>query len=221
MDPKTRNEVMTAFAQGELKLLVSTTVIEVGVDVPRATIMVIENAESFGLAQLHQLRGRVGRGPKGQGPADGGFGESHCFLFTDAPAGSPADHRLRFFCKEYDGFAIADADLRLRGPGETLGTQQSGWEDLRCADILRDADLFREIQQELDLLLDRKDSASGGECSCRDGYDRQTVGRAPCAEAPAMRKGNGSGRYAEPGNWAEKGGNISSGGGGGVVSTNI
>jgi ATP-dependent DNA helicase RecG len=136
---------MRAFAEGATKLLVATTVVEVGVDVPAATIMVVENAERFGLCQLHQLRGRVGRGGD----------RAYCFLLARETAGGVAAERLRRFCRTHDGFEIAELDLSLRGPGEVLGSRQAGWDDLRMADIVRDAGLFREINQELSSLLAR------------------------------------------------------------------
>lgn len=135
-----RVEIMDRFVNGATDILAATTVIEVGIDVPRARIMVVESADCFGLAQLHQLRGRIGRHG----------GDAYCFLLGSIEDGSIAEQRLRFFCKEFDGFKIADQDLRFRGPGEVVGTAQSGWEDLKMADILRDADLFREIQELLD-----------------------------------------------------------------------
>lgn len=140
MTSSDKEEVMKSFSGGTLKLLVSTTVIEVGVDVPQATIMIIENAERFGMAQLHQLRGRVGRGSQ----------KSYCFLLTSSSADDAANERLSFFCRHHDGFKIAEMDLTLRGPGEVTGFRQTGWEDLKLADIVRDAELFREIQKEID-----------------------------------------------------------------------
>ena len=118
---------MEAFSTGEPKVLVSTTVVEVGVDVPSATVMVIENAERFGLSQLHQLRGRVGRGKD----------KSYCILISD-PHTSEARARLETMQKERDGFKIAEEDLRLRGPGEFFGTRQHGDMQLIYADILED-----------------------------------------------------------------------------------
>lgn len=127
-----RTAAMAAFERGETKVLVSTSVIEVGVDVPNATLMIVEHAERFGLAQLHQLRGRVGRG---QQPGT-------CLLLARAST-EDSEARLRALAETTDGFAIADADLRIRGPGEFLGTRQSGrFVDLRLADLLRDADLL-------------------------------------------------------------------------------
>ena len=114
---------MARFAAGETRLLVATTVVEVGVDVPEATIMVIEHAERFGLAQLHQLRGRVGRGAK----------RSSCLLLYKAPLGETAKARLEIMRETEDGFRIAEADLKLRGEGEVLGTRQTGVPGFRVA----------------------------------------------------------------------------------------
>jgi ATP-dependent DNA helicase RecG len=143
MDADRREATMAAFRAKKIKILVATTVIEVGIDVPAATVLVVENAERFGLSQLHQLRGRVGRSGR----------QSYCFLFANAPEGSAAHKRLDYFCSHTDGFDIAEMDLILRGPGEVAGNRQSGWEDLVMADILRDASLFAEIQNELDTVV--------------------------------------------------------------------
>jgi len=118
-----KESVMQRFKDGQIKILVSTTVIEVGVDVPEATIMVVEHAERFGLAQLHQLRGRVGRGS----------GKSSCLLVYQPPIGETAKARLQTLRDTDDGFIIAEEDLRLRGPGELLGTRQSGQLEFRTA----------------------------------------------------------------------------------------
>lgn len=138
-----KDAVMTAFKRGELDLLVATTVIEVGVDVPNASLMVIENAERMGLAQLHQLRGRVGRGSI----------ESTCVLLYHAPLSSVARERLGVMRETNDGFEVARRDLELRGPGELLGTRQTGLMQLRVAQLVRDADLLPQVQEAAGLLL--------------------------------------------------------------------
>jgi len=138
-----KDAVMRAFKAAELDLLVATTVIEVGVDVPNATLMVVENAERMGLAQLHQLRGRVGRGAKA----------STCVLLYRPPLSDVARERLRVLRATNDGFAVAQKDLELRGPGEVLGTRQTGIMQLRVADLLRDADLLPLVAEISERLL--------------------------------------------------------------------
>jgi ATP-dependent DNA helicase RecG len=142
--------VMRAFKQGELDLLVATTVIEVGVDVPKATLMVVENAERMGLAQLHQLRGRVGRGSQA----------SSCVLLYKPPLSEVARERLNVLRATNDGFAVAQKDLELRGPGEVLGTRQTGLMQLRVADLLRDADLLPAVIEISEQLLAASPAAS-------------------------------------------------------------
>jgi ATP-dependent DNA helicase RecG len=127
---------MRAFKEGTIQLLVATTVIEVGVDVPNASLMIIENAERMGLSQLHQLRGRVGRGKV----------QSHCVLLYKPPLGRTARSRLAVLRDTNDGFVVAQRDLELRGPGELLGTRQTGLPDYRIADLSRDADLMPQVQ---------------------------------------------------------------------------
>ncbi|MBU1926727.1 MAG: ATP-dependent DNA helicase RecG, partial [Gammaproteobacteria bacterium] len=134
---------MERFKSGEIDLLVATTVIEVGVDVPNASLMVIENAERLGLAQLHQLRGRVGRGEK----------ESHCILMFQYPLSELARERLSIMRSTNDGFLIAQKDLELRGPGEVLGTKQAGMIQMRVADILRDAQWLPEVHKAAQIML--------------------------------------------------------------------
>ena len=121
-----------------MQILVATTVIEVGIDVPNATVMVVEHAERFGLSQLHQLRGRVGRGRDA----------SHCLLVHYGQSSQQGTQRLKVMEKEHDGFRIAEADLALRGPGEFLGTRQSGLADFRLANLLRDSRLLLEARKE-------------------------------------------------------------------------
>lgn len=137
MKTQEKDAVMSAFKSGELQLLVATTVIEVGVDVPNASLMVIENAERLGLAQLHQLRGRVGRGAVA----------SHCVLMYQNPLSQFAKQRLAVMRETTDGFKIAQRDLEIRGPGEVMGTRQTGDVALRIADLLRDGDLLISVQQ--------------------------------------------------------------------------
>ena len=140
-----KDAVMEKFARGEIHVLVATTVIEVGVNVPEATIMVIEHAERFGLAQLHQLRGRVGRGDK----------PSYCFLFYAAPLSERAKERLQIMRQTEDGFVIAEKDLELRGGGEILGTKQSGLPEFRLADLTVHSDLLLTARDDARLILDR------------------------------------------------------------------
>lgn len=132
-----KEAVMDGFKRGEIQVLVSTTVIEVGVDVPNASVMVIENAERFGLAQIHQLRGRVGRGPA----------QSYCVLVTDK-LGDAGKERIRTLVESCDGFHIAEMDLRLRGPGEFLGTRQSGLPAFRIGNLIRDREILEIARQE-------------------------------------------------------------------------
>ncbi|MFT6328208.1 MAG: ATP-dependent DNA helicase RecG [Bermanella sp.] len=131
-----KQQVMDDFKQGKLDLLVATTVIEVGVDVPNASLMIVENPERLGLAQLHQLRGRVGRGSV----------ESHCVLMYSGPLSKTASKRLGVLRESTDGFYIAEKDLEIRGPGEMLGTKQTGIADLKIADLIRDAALIPDIK---------------------------------------------------------------------------
>jgi ATP-dependent DNA helicase RecG len=144
MPPKPKELAMRRFQEGEIQLLVATTVIEVGVDVPNATLMVIENSERLGLAQLHQLRGRVGRGRH----------VSSCLLLYRPPLSPLARERLAVMRDTNDGFVVARRDLELRGPGELLGTRQTGLAQLRVADLMRDADLLPTVQIAAQTLLD-------------------------------------------------------------------
>lgn len=145
-----KQSIMQQFSQGELNVLVATTVIEVGVDVPNASLMIIENPERLGLAQLHQLRGRVGRGSTA----------SHCVLMYHAPLSPTAQARLSVLRESNDGFVIAQRDLEIRGPGELLGTKQTGLANFRIADLTRDADLLPAAQQAAQQLWQLNKTAS-------------------------------------------------------------
>lgn len=150
MKPSEKQTIMQAFKNGELDLLVATTVIEVGVDVPNASLMIIENPERLGLAQLHQLRGRVGRGKTA----------SHCVLLYKTPLSKTAAKRLQVLRESNDGFLIAKHDLDIRGPGEVLGTKQTGMVDFKVADLIRDQALIPQVQQlALKLHLEYPDKA--------------------------------------------------------------
>ncbi len=138
-----KTEVMTAFSSGRIDLLVATTVIEVGVDVPNASLMIIENPERLGLAQLHQLRGRIGRGSR----------QSFCVLLYHPPLSNTSKRRLNVIRESNDGFFIAEQDLRIRGPGEVLGSRQSGSLSFRIADVVRDNHLLPEVRRAADRLL--------------------------------------------------------------------
>ncbi len=144
MKPVEKENMMQDFKDGKIDLLVATTVIEVGVDVPNASLMIIENAERFGLSQLHQLRGRIGRGNI----------KSDCILMYQSPLGDLAKQRLEIMRTSNNGFEIAEKDLELRGPGEVLGTRQAGIPDMRVADLTRDASLLPEIQNTAKILLE-------------------------------------------------------------------
>jgi ATP-dependent DNA helicase RecG len=130
-----KESIMQAFKDGEIDLLVATTVIEVGVDVPNASLMVIENAERLGLAQLHQLRGRVGRGDT----------QSHCVLMYHPPLSENGQARLSCLRESNDGFEIAQRDLEIRGPGEVLGTRQTGLPQFRVADLMEDSEMLESV----------------------------------------------------------------------------
>jgi ATP-dependent DNA helicase RecG len=149
MDAAERERTMEAFSAGDIELLVSTTVIEVGIDVPNATVMVIENAERFGLSQLHQLRGRVGRGPH----------PSYCVLVEADTLTPEAEARLAVMAETEDGFRIAEKDLEIRGPGEMTGTRQTGMPELRIANVLRDRDLLELAREEALRLVEEMDDS--------------------------------------------------------------
>ncbi|MEX1108512.1 MAG: helicase-related protein, partial [Dongiaceae bacterium] len=146
-----RDRTMAAFVAGETGVLVATTVIEVGVDVPNASVMVIEHAERFGLAQLHQLRGRIGRGARA----------STCVLLYQAPLGETAKARLKVLRDTDDGFRIAEEDLRLRGAGELLGTRQSGLPAFRLADLTVHNELLKAARDDATLALERDPNLTG------------------------------------------------------------
>ncbi len=147
MSADEKENAMRSFQSGETKILVSTTVIEVGVDVQNASVMVVEQAERFGLAQIHQLRGRVGRGPH----------QSYCILVTGTVS-EAARERIRTLVDSNDGFYIAEMDMKLRGPGEFFGTKQSGIPGLRLADLVRDADVLESARKEAQALVEGRDS---------------------------------------------------------------
>jgi ATP-dependent DNA helicase RecG len=138
MKADAKERIMKAFAAGEIQVLVSTTVVEVGVDVPNASVMVVEHAERFGLSQLHQLRGRVGRDRH----------QSSCCLIYQAPLSDDARERLKALTETTDGFDIAERDLMLRGPGDFFGTRQAGAPTFRVIDLMRDRELVEAARRE-------------------------------------------------------------------------
>jgi ATP-dependent DNA helicase RecG len=152
MKQDAKDRVMAAFARGECQVLVSTTVVEVGVDVANASVMVVEHAERFGLSQLHQLRGRVGRGPH----------QSYCVLLYQHPLSEQGRARLQALDETTDGFEIAERDLELRGPGDFFGTRQSGVPTLRVGDLLRDHQIMEDARREAVAALDEASAASLG-----------------------------------------------------------
>ena len=139
-----KDRVMGGFSRGDTHVLVSTTVVEVGLDVPNAAVMVVEHAERFGLSQLHQLRGRVGRGPH----------QSYCILLYQSPLNEQGRARLQALTETTDGFEIAERDLQLRGPGDFFGTRQSGLPTLRVGDLLRDHQIMEDARREAVNALD-------------------------------------------------------------------
>jgi len=146
MKPEEKDEAMRRFVDGEIKILVSTTVIEVGVDVPNASVMVVEHAERFGLSQLHQLRGRVGRGAE----------QSYCILLASEKQTAVARERLGIMEETNDGFRIAEKDLELRGPGEILGTRQAGLPEFRVANLVRDLDILQAARKEAEFCVNQR-----------------------------------------------------------------
>lgn len=143
MKPAEKQAVMQAFKEGKINLLVATTVIEVGVDVPNASLMIIENAERLGLSQLHQLRGRVGRGSTA----------SFCVLMYNSPLGKISRKRLEVMRDTQDGFVISEKDLEIRGAGEVLGTRQTGSIAFKVADLMRDRRMIPQVQEAAKLIL--------------------------------------------------------------------
>lgn len=154
MKAKEKEEEMQKFVSGETQILVSTTVIEVGVNVPNASVMVILDAQRFGLSQLHQLRGRVGRGAE----------QSYCILVTNHKLSRETAKRIDIMCDTNDGFRIAEADLKLRGPGDLEGTQQSGMAfDLKIADLAHDGQLLQMARDEAQAIVDNDPLCSKAE----------------------------------------------------------
>jgi ATP-dependent DNA helicase RecG len=145
MLPEDKEFEMQEFVAGRTQIMVATTVIEVGVNVPNASVMIIESAEKFGLSQLHQLRGRVGRGAE----------QSFCILMSGYKLGENAKKRLETMCETNDGFKISEVDLKLRGPGDIMGTQQSGLMDLRIADLARDGQIVQIARDKAKELLEK------------------------------------------------------------------
>ena len=143
MNTDEKEKTMRAFNDNKIQILVSTTVIEVGVDIPNASIMIIEHAERFGLSQLHQLRGRIGRGNR----------QSFCFLIPDVKVSKAGAYRLKTIVETNDGFRIAEADLKLRGPGDFLGTKQSGLPDFKTADIVEDQLILQQAKMHASKLM--------------------------------------------------------------------
>jgi ATP-dependent DNA helicase RecG len=158
-----KDRVMSGFAGGDFQLLVSTTVVEVGVDVPNASVMLVEHAERFGLSQLHQLRGRVGRGPH----------QSYCILLYQAPLSDQGRERLKALTETTDGFVIAERDLALRGPGDFFGTRQSGMPTLRVGDLLRDHQLMETARREAVAALDDRHEAETLEAFVRTSWEQR------------------------------------------------
>jgi ATP-dependent DNA helicase RecG len=158
-----KESVMRRFLSGELNILVSTTVVEVGVDVANATLMVVEHAERFGLSQLHQLRGRIGRGSH----------QSTCVLLYQAPWSDEARERLRAMAETNDGFVISERDLKLRGPGDFFGTRQHGLPTLRAGDLTRDVDLLERAFEEARTRVDSHTLSPALEDYVRNVWQRQ------------------------------------------------
>ena len=168
MKPADKDIEMQRFSEGLTHILVATTVIEVGVNVPNASVMVIESAERFGLAQLHQLRGRVGRGAE----------QSYCILMTKDELSRDARLRMDTMVRTNDGFEIAEVDMELRGPGDVLGTQQSGVPDLKMADLLRDREILSTARYIANRILeDDPELSSPAHAILKDTLKRAVSGR--------------------------------------------
>ena len=151
MRPKDKDAVMADFSEGKINILVSTTVIEVGVNVPNANVMVIENAERFGLSQLHQLRGRVGRGNE----------QAYCILFAHGN-NEITKKRMETMCFSNDGFYISEQDLKLRGPGDFFGTRQHGLPEMKIANLFEDSDILCDVQEAVKAILDEDSGLKSG-----------------------------------------------------------
>ncbi|HSU51691.1 MAG TPA: helicase-related protein, partial [Segetibacter sp.] len=158
---------MQRFVKGDTQIMVSTTVIEVGVNVPNASIMVIENAEKFGLSQLHQLRGRVGRGSE----------KSYCILLTGSKLNRDAKERIKTMCETNDGFKIAEKDLELRGPGDIEGTRQSGVLNFKLANLVNDKEILEKAKREAEVLLAKDEELSSAENLMIKNYLLQQKGK--------------------------------------------
>ena len=164
MKPAEKNEIMDRFANNQIQILVSTTVVEVGVNVPNATVMMVENAERFGLAQLHQLRGRVGRGKY----------QSYC-IFINGSGKKEALERLNILCKSNDGFLIANEDLKLRGPGDFFGVRQSGDFEFRLGDIMTDANILKQASEAVELILNEEVEISDKQSKIIIEYENDSI----------------------------------------------
>lgn len=164
MKPAEKNEIMDRFANNQIQILVSTTVVEVGVNVPNATVMMVENAERFGLAQLHQLRGRVGRGKY----------QSYC-IFINGSGKKEALERLNILCKSNDGFLIANEDLKLRGPGDFFGVRQSGDFEFRLGDIMNDANILKQASEAVELILNEEVEISDKQSKIIIEYENDSI----------------------------------------------
>ncbi|MDE7287272.1 MAG: ATP-dependent DNA helicase RecG, partial [Lachnospiraceae bacterium] len=165
MKPTDKKRIMEAFAAGNIHVLVSTTVIEVGINVPAATVMMIENAERFGLAQLHQLRGRIGRGKE----------QSYC-IFMNCSGKEKSMDRLKILNQSNDGFYIAEEDLKLRGPGDLFGIRQSGAMEFRLADIYQDSEILKKVSVTVDQLLLEDEDLKTERCAPLKRYLNENAG---------------------------------------------